>query len=196
MIRQEKALKKKQKQLDEARAKTCLDIVSVGKTGKRMSTSSGFAIGFRRNLSNISAADFGSTVMMDISHQRVCRSEVKTAAAILSRMKSFCAAFMDTLYCNDHHDHPSPALPPVVGELAGERDGGVPLPSESFENFSLMTVASRCDATNSSIWKREKLHVLDVDVAMVTNFDSLRKYDANNAITFRRCLLLSPALAV
>ena len=196
VIRQEKALKKKQKQLDEARAKTCLDIVSVGKTGKRMSTSSAFAIGFRRNLSNISAADFGSTVMMDISHQRVCRSEVKTAAAVLSRMKAFCAAFMDALYCNNHPDHPSPALPPVVGELAGELGEGVPLLSDLSENFSLMTVAFRCDATNSSIWKREKLHVLDVDVAMVTNFDSLRKYDANNAITFRRCLLLSPVSAV
>ena len=185
--RQKQQLSITKQRLVKAMSKTVLDIVPVGKTGKRMSKSSAFAIGIRRNMSNISAADFGSTIMMDLSHQRVTRSEVKTGAAILSRMRCFSNTFLEGLYRQESRDS---LLESLDSAGSGVR-GGQPGCSE----FSLMTVSFRCDATNSSIWKREKLHVLDVDMAMVTDIDALRKYDASRAIEFRRCLLLIIASA-
>ena len=153
------ALQKKQRKLDEVTEKSCLEIVPIGRTGKRMSVQSCFAMGLRRNMSNIAAADFGSTIMQDISHQRVCRSEVKTGAAILSRMRSRCDE-----------------------ALSQARQ-----PSDE-EDWSLTAVSFRCDATNSSIWKREKLHVLDADVAYVCDKQAVRNFDAAKAFIVHRCL--------
>ena len=153
--RQTSQLEKKQKLLDAHSAKTGLEIVPIGRTGKRMSLQSGFAIGIRRNLSNIAATDFGATVLQDLSHQRVCRAEVRTGAAILCRMREECTTVI----------HAEPTT-----------------------SWQLSTVSFRCDATNSSIRRREKLHVLDVDFAWVKDHAALKRYDVDNAFAFRRCL--------
>ena len=174
--RQNQLLEKRQKLLEDAQRKSGLEIVSIGRTGKRMSTQSAFAIGVRRNMSNIAAADFGSTILMDISHQRVTRSELKTCAAMLCRMRSLCASVVS------HESIAASSEPasdlPVTG-----------LPGCNHK-WQLTTVSFRCDATNSSIWRREKLHVLDVDFAWVKDFGAVRTYDGDKAIAVARCLPL------
>ena len=168
--RQEKLLQKRQKLLDEANHRSGLEIVSVGKTGKRMTTQSAFAVGIRRNMSNIAAADFGSTILMDMSHQRVTRSELKTCAAMLCRMRSLCSS--------------------VVGHESSQSQTEQGLVVSGHSSWQLSTISFRCDATNSSIWRREKLHVLDVDFAWVKDFEAVRAYDGQKAIAVARCLPL------
>ena len=173
--RQENVIKKKQKVLEEETAKRSnLEIVPIGKTGTRMSVQSAFAIGVRRNLSNIAAADFGATILTDVSQQRVTRSELKTAAALLCRMKSVCSS---VVFTGDH-----------VEDEAHDLLGLHEVHPNMEQEWLLSVVSTRCDATNSSIWKREKLHVLDVDFAWVEDFAAVRKFDADKAIRCRRCL--------
>ena len=151
---QAQTIAKKQRLLDESRSKSSLEIVTVGKSGCRISNQSVFAVGVRRNLSNIAAADFGATVLQAISHQRVCRCEVRTGAAILARMRSQCSR------------------------------------AKSVDNtpWALTIVSLRCDATNSSIWRREKLHVLDVDLAWVKDHEAVKAFNARGAFECHRCL--------
>ena len=157
---QQAQLEKKQKLLDDARKTSGLEIVTAGSTGKRLATQGIYAVGIRRNLSNISAADFGATVLRSISHQRVCRSEVRTGATILARMRARCAAAVG-------------ALSNIVTEE---------------QSWGIVNVSFRCDATNSSIWKREKLHVLDVDLARVKDHAAVRAFNARGAFECHRCL--------
>ena len=146
----EVVFQKKQRLFEEMTSKSALEVVQIGKTGTRMSTQSCFAIGLRRNLSNIAASDFGATILQSISHQRVCRSEVRTCAAILARMRSRCATSMSAMSSNE-------------------------------ESWSILTVALRSDATNSSIWKREKLHILDCDVAYIVDRKAVREFNSDAA---------------
>eukprot|EP00439_Symbiodinium_sp_Y106_P034243 s1014_g4.t1 len=111
-----------------------------------------FAVGIRRNLSNIAAADFGATVLQAISHQRVCRCEVRTGAAILARMRHQCSR--------------------------AKAADSTP--------WALTVVSFRCDATNSSIWRREKLHVLDVDLAWVKDHEAAKAFNARGAFECHR----------
>ena len=159
-------LNKKQKMIDSLAKTSGFESVTVGKSGKRISTQSMFATGVRRNLSNIAATDFGATVLQDVSQQRVTRAEVRTCAALLARMKSTCSpvAFAP--------------LPEVGAACELICDGP----------WRLSTVSFRSDATTSSIWRREKLHVLDVDFAWVANTAATRRYDAPNAIKCVPCL--------
>ena len=176
---QAESLVKKQKLLEEARATSSLHIVTTGQTGKRVTTQSTFAIGVRRNLSNISAADFGATVLHDLSRMRVTRAEVRTAAAILCRMKQAVSSvvFADASAI-------TPVAPPAGSPLPRICD-----PAEiGIGDWQLSVISIRCDATNSSIWRREKLHVLDLDFAWVLNTEAVRKFDAKNAFACVRCL--------
>ncbi|CAE7751157.1 unnamed protein product [Symbiodinium sp. CCMP2592] len=171
--RQESIIKKKQKVLDEEQArKSSLEIVPIGKTGKRMSVQSAFAIGVRRNLSNIAAADFGATILTDVSQQRVTRSELKTAAALLCKMRSTCVSVVNS---SQHGEEDV-----EFGEIHPKME----------HEWRLSTISMRCDATNSSIWKREKLHVLDVDFAWVEDFAAVRKFDADKVVNELRKELL------
>ena len=156
---QEATAQKKQRTDAAKQGSTCLEIVPVGKAGTRITTQSFLAVGIRRNMSNIAASDFGATVMYDLSHQRVCRAEVRTCAAVLSKMRGWCSAAVETITGNTRP-------------------------------WGLITVIFRCDATNSSIWKRENLHVLDVDVAYIHDHDAIGSFDADKAIRCERCLLL------
>ena len=53
--------------------------------------------------------------------------------------------------------------------------------------WGLLCVELRADATNSSIWAREKLHFLD-DVAIVADESAVRAVDAEKAFARKRCL--------
>ena len=171
------ALSKKQRLLDAARSKSTLEVVPIGRTGKRTSLQSVYAIGIRRNLSNISASDFGATILQDISHQRVTRSEVRTAAAILCRMQDVCSSVILK------NSTPDAARPEASESVSAA--GHVPI---SDGEWQLCTISMRCDATNSSIWKRETLHVLDVDFAWVVDASAVRKFDSTKVMRIVRCL--------
>ena len=116
-------------------------------------------------MSNIAASDFGATVMFDISHQRVCRAEVRTCAAFLAHMRGWCSAAVESVTGQDRQ-------------------------------WGLITIIWHCDATNSSIWKREKLHVLDVDVAYIHDSNAVSNFDADKAVRCKRCLLLPQLLSI
>ncbi|CAE7193638.1 unnamed protein product [Symbiodinium natans] len=152
---QAKTLIKKQRRIDElVHNSSSLEITTVGKTGKRFSVQGCVATGIRRNLSNIASSDFGVTVLQSISHQRVCRSEIRTGAAVVARMHAQCALAVESMY--------------GLGE----------------DEWGLVTVSFRCDATNSSIWRREKLHVLDVDLGYINNKAAIKEFNADKAFGY------------
>lgn len=177
-VRLEQVASKRQKQLSRADAFTTLTLTTTGKSGKRLSEHSLFCLGVRRNLSNIACNTLGATLCMDLSGQRVARAEIKTAAALLSFMRG--AASSVTQAAN--------RVAQVAFE-ASEDSSSIPGTLAFLEApWTLCCVAFRSDATNSSIWKREKLNVLDTDLAWVADFAAVRSYNADKAFGVHRCL--------
>ena len=169
---QAEALVKKQRLLEAARSASSLEIVRVGKTEKRLSVPSIFAVGIRRNLSNIASSDFGATILQNISHQRVCSAEVRTAAAALCRMRDACLSVVS-----------------VVQASGADLESQAPEPDQLGDTeWDLSTISFRCDATNSSIWRPEKLHVLDADFAWICSHSAVKRFDAAAAIQGVSCL--------
>lgn len=132
------------KKIQKMVLKSSLEL-STGPSGKRLTSESTLALGIRRCFSHIAAADFGATVLFAVSQQTVCRSEVRAASASKSAFQFFVAQCMDqarSIATAHHSDHDSSQQKP----------------------WSLMGVSVRADATNSSIWRRQKLHVTEVAV--------------------------------
>lgn len=161
----------------ELRDVSTLELTTSGKSGKRLTKAGTIALGLRRNLSNIAAGDFGAVVLRDISANTVIRSEIKCAAAILTDMSLFT-----------HNVS--------VSHLEQFLASGIPreLVSRATEPpWALMFVCIRSDATNSSIWRREKLNLLEAEVAIVnTPFPNLDNYKADDTswLSRKRCLSL------
>ena len=170
--RSNRKLEKNQKALDkvlhkEEQSKTD-SLFKVFKRGKgldgrggRLSLNSIFSIGLRRSCTSIAAADFAAVSMIDLSPQTVLRCELRTAAAICQSMRLFVSAALDA--CFESH-----------------RCG----------SWSVMAIGIRADATNSSVWRRSKLHVVESTVLFVSDHDSLASGDFLNSISSRRCVLL------
>ena len=174
VIKQDAKIKKQSSQ-----SKLCLDDVdqsfAVTKRGRkldgrkgRLSLNSIFSIGLRRCCSNVAAADFSALSMVDVSGQTVLRCEVRTAGALVQTMRQFVAEGMDLAF--QHHLKSQECV------------------SESQEWFSVMSISYRCDATNSSIWRRSKLHVLEASVQYVVDFDCLRAGNFGASVAYRRCV--------
>ena len=112
-------------------------------------------------MTSIAAADFGIIAMFDVSGQTVIRCEQRAAAGIVHLMQSHVAKGLGmALQCSQ-----------------GDSDA-----------WSLMAVAYRADATNSSVWRRSKLHVLEASVLFVSDPDALKTGDFNSAVSYRRCV--------
>lgn len=170
--RSDRKLERNQKTLDkilekEEQSKTD-SLFKVFKRGKaldgrggRLSLSSVYSIGLRRSCTSIAAADFAAVSMIDLSPQTVLRCELRTAAAICQAMRSFVSSALDA--CFESH-----------------RCG----------SWSVMAIGIRADATNSSVWRRSKLHVTESTVLFVSDHDSLASGDFLNSISSRRCVLL------
>ena len=89
-------------------------------------------------MTSIAAADFGIIAMFDVSGQTVIRCEQRAAAGLVHLMQSHVAEGLGmALQCSQ----------------------------EDSDAWSLMAVAYRADATNSSVWRRSKLHVLEASVS-------------------------------
>ena len=157
---------KSQKQLEKMKKDE--DIFALSKKGKqkdgrggRLSTQAMFSIGVRRCMTSIAAADFGIIAMFDVSGQTVIRCEQRAAAGLVHLMQSHVAEGLGmALQCSQ----------------------------EDSDAWSLMAVAYRADATNSSVWRRSKLHVLEASVLFVSDPDAMKTGDFNSAVSYRRCV--------
>eukprot|EP00959_Pyramimonas_sp_CCMP1952_P305372 6390485-Pyramimonas_sp.AAC.1 len=89
-------------------------------------------------MSNVSCADFGPTVLCEVSRQTVARAELRVGAALIAHAVNFgrCATL------------PSGPPPP-------------PLPSPTCAR-QVRVFSYRSDATNSGIWQRQKLVALEL----------------------------------
>ena len=184
--RKDKAVIKKQKQLVSERSSIGpLHLVTSGKTGRRLTAQSGFALGIRRNYSNIACNCLGATILMDISGQRVARHEVKTAAGILASCRdanmSFLKAaqsvtqrFLEISDC----DMDGSGLDTAIGMSL----------ASSQSPWTLYVLSWRSDATNSCIWKREKLHVVDTTCAWADSNAGVLNFNEDGIFSVKRCL--------
>ena len=161
--------------------KGALVIETKGKTGKRLTEMSSFSVALRRNFSQIACQSLGSTLLLDISGQKVARSEIKTGASIVASMRSALANMVQSSSFIGMDRMMMPSMGHIHNDDAG---------SLAFQPgpWSLCVISFRSDATNSSVWKRESLHVCDVDVGWVCCSDAVRQFDADHAFRIKRCL--------
>ncbi|CAE7209979.1 unnamed protein product, partial [Symbiodinium sp. CCMP2456] len=139
----------------------------VSKSGKRLTSESILALGIRRNLTHIAAADVGALLLRDLSGATVLRAEVRTGASVNACMKEFAENALAELRVpaadGDHdHGHGSDV------DLADISYGG---------DWNLIFISVRADATNSNIWRREKLHVCEAHMGVVCK--SVKSYPAH-----------------
>ena len=144
-------------------------------SGKRLTAQATLALGVRRNLSYVAAGDFGALLLKDsdISGSTALRAELKAATSVAASMKDYATNALAMLQTS-----------------SGPERSACDLSDISFDNeaWNLMLICIRADATKSSIWKREKLHVTEADMGLVSN--SARDFpgDSRTFIRTRRCL--------
>ena len=174
-----RALAKEEKKQSLALAikNTVDDAFTIRKLGKqkdgrggRFSLQSMFSIGLRKSLTHVAAADFGVLSMTDISQQTVIRCEHRAAAALLHSFQCYVAEGVKM-------STKEPGTPPDAGT-----------------GFNLFAVGYRSDATNSSIWRRKKLHVLEAAVSFICDDGALKAGNFAAGMTYRRCVLLGKTL--
>lgn len=168
------------KQLDTAEKQLAISRKGRGDAGRggRLTSQSIFAVGIRRGMVNTSALDFGISTLDDVSHQTVCRCEVKTGAALASSSRLYFAELLlsvllmeDDDVCETDAAHTIPSLvvaAPIAAGPGSIGDGCF----DSDEMFTLCCIRIRCDATHSSIWQRRKLHVLEVGASYIHDYDA------------------------
>ena len=151
--------------------------LTMTKSGKRLTASATLSLGLRRNLSHIAAGDFGALLLRDISAATVLRAEVKTGAAIAASMKH---TVQDMLA----------VAPSSVGASGVSLDDDLSDVSFSHDAWNLLFISLRADATNSSIWRREKLHVTEVELGLAASSVQTFPGHADQFMKTRRCLRL------
>ena len=149
-----------------------LEKVGKGKDGRsgRWSLQSKLSMGFRCCLSTIAACDFGLVSMVDVSKQTVLRAERITGAALLSSMRAFCAEGLGmALSCSSN--------------------------SSTSSEWSIFGVGFRSDATNTNIWRRKKLHVVEARAMYVADEQKLQAGDFQAAMASRSCVFLDASFS-
>lgn len=145
------------------------EIVKAGKMkdgrAGRLTLPSMFAVGIRRSLANVAAADFGLINCLDISGQTVGRCEEKASGAVNILMKDF------------------------IGEILHQ--ARTVFVDEESDSWTAAAFGMRSDGTNSRIWRRQKLHVLEASASYVSDFSALAANDLSSAISRRRCVTLA-----
>ena len=166
---------KKKEQASKAlalKAQEDINVFEMEKLGKkkegragRWSLQSKLSMGFRCCLSTVAACDFGLISMVDISKQTVLRAERITGAAAATLMQPFAKEGL--------------GLALAASEAGNGGSGG---------DWSLFGVGFRSDATNASVWRRKKLHVLEGRVMYVSDAEQLRLGDFESAMSSRTCV--------
>ncbi|CAE7270658.1 unnamed protein product [Symbiodinium sp. CCMP2592] len=157
----------------------------VSKSGKRLTSESILALGIRRNLTHIAAADVGAMLLRDMSESTVLRAEVRTGASVNACMKEFANNALAELRApaadgdggHDHADRDDAHVSDV--DLADISYGG---------KWNLVFISVRADATNSNIWRREKLHVCEAQMGLVCKPVKSYPLHAEDFLHTKRCL--------
>ena len=135
VAKHQKTLSKQPLALDDITSN--FPVIKADGRGGRLSLSSVFSIGLRRNMTSIASADFSALSLTDVSFQTVLRCELRTAAAIHESFRLFVSNALDSLMVNK-------------------------------DSWGLCAVGVRADATNSSVWRRSKLHVVEATFTHLT----------------------------
>ena len=153
----------------------------VAKSGKRLTSASILALGIRRNLTHIAAADVGALLLRDLSGSTVLRAEVRTGASVNACMKEFA----------------DNALAKLRAPPAADGDGGHDHAHVSDDDLAdlsysgewhLVFISVRADATNSNIWRREKLHVCEAQMGLVCKSVTSYPVHAEDFLRTKRCM--------
>eukprot|EP00959_Pyramimonas_sp_CCMP1952_P458033 9475971-Pyramimonas_sp.AAC.1 len=138
----------------------------------------------RKALANISASSFGNVVLMDMSHQTVCRSEISFGSRLQSSFRTF------------HIENEADMLQQAADSLSSCVDAD---PTHRY--ISTMSVHRfRADATNSSIWNGNKLMVSELESIYVSSDllsrpnDEVRHLMMNESQSMRRVLDMLPII--
>ena len=148
------------------------------------------ALGLRRNFANIAASDFGAIILRDMSAGTVIRAEIRTGTSLVVDMRVFCTFSLDCMTASGlQASVPDRWLLGPPHPLQHRDVSHTDLP------WKLCFVALRSDATNSSIWKREKLHVLEAEMGLVTSPVDIQVISCEDTswLTKKKCLLLTLA---
>ena len=134
-------------------------VLSTKPSGKRLTAKATLALGIRRNIAHVAAADFGALLMQDISGSTVLRAEVRTGAALVASMRDHVSTAMSLLRESRESDA---GIDDVGADGANLSDIAY-----NADRWHLLFISVRADATNSSIWRREKLHVTEAEIGLV-----------------------------
>ncbi|CAE7386592.1 unnamed protein product [Symbiodinium natans] len=147
----------KQQSLQDAKSSNESTLVlQTGRSGKRLTPTATLALGIRRNIAHVAAADFGALLMVDLSGSTVIRSEIRTGAALAASMQDYTSDLMSVLRSTGRATVPGVDAPDLA-DIAYDESA-----------WSLLVISVRADATHSSIWRREKLHVTEAELGLVT----------------------------
>ena len=167
----------KQQSLQDAKSSNESTLVlQTGRSGKRLTPTATLALGIRRNIAHVAAADFGALLMVDLSGSTVIRSEIRTGAALAASMQDYTSDLMSVLRSTGRATVPGVDAPDLA-DIAYDESA-----------WSLLVISVRADATHSSIWRREKLHVTEAELGLVTA--SLKSFPVSTDafMKIRRCL--------
>ena len=150
----------------------------VSKSGKRLTSESILALGIRRNLTHIAAADVGALLLRDLSESTVLRAEVRTGASVNACMKEFADNALAEL-----------RVPAEDGDHDHGHESDVDLADISYgSEWHLVFISVRADATNSNIWRREKLHVCEAQMGLVCKSVKSYPVHAEDFLRTKRCM--------
>ena len=172
-------------------------------TGKVRLTKNGFvALGIRKALALSSAVAFPLAILMEVSRQTVCRAETSVWTMLVMRSAAFHKLMGDVFLRvvmmlkqknmksrvepmeSDTCQLPLLPLADVDYAAIAARDLGVPVPHSTDENqlgdvsFFVGGAAFSGDATNSGIWRRNKLQGLILTSAFAVHPSRLSSQDS------------------
>ena len=144
-----------QQDLQQARVK---DEFAIERKGTlRLTAKSMLSIAILRNACNVAACSFGISQRVDVSRFTVARCEIKAGACLQGSSKTFQQSiheyFLESV-CDRVCIHD--IKPPPLNQKA---------------------IIIQCDATNSSVWQRRKLHSLKAHTASVVDIEGVKIYD-------------------
>jgi len=196
-----------------------VESLHVEKRGSRLTFRGSVALGVRKSMGLVSAASFPLTALIDSSRWTVTRAEVHSWALVIARSRAFhelLFLFLRYVHTRREQSVDSAAIPNEdtlvatsdVGASVFVLDGrvrsqdeaiaidcGLPLPISAhqrdvFQSFNVGATFFSGDATNTSIWQRQKLQGLETSTSFLVSVDALSKGNMAGAfLRFRQMSL-------
>lgn len=193
-----------------------LSVLEVSKHKVRLTRKGLIALGIRMGLAVTSAVSFPLTALVDTSRWTVTRCEILVWSVLRARTRCFHTLILKTLStiaarmanCDDADASGGmqPSTSPSATELVPTAN---PSPAEdqlvahdlglgftTFYNsdsvFLLGGTGFATDATNSNIWRRNKLQAVMIESAIMNNAAALGTHRYMDAFAIHRSLFLAP----